>query len=187
MKLSDFRMELSVSLCKQGKPVTPGRDRPRNEVGELIQEKKKKGPEAPAPPKDIRFDQIAHWPQFTESRQRCKLVVWGQISKDQIIWRWCTLVDDAYLNAFSTAYNKAMTCVCALITVNCNPRSLEDYTQFNNYRNIISAVVTDAKIISREILGADMGGHYFGAAAERVMTRKRLIEASRKEGGGRRR
>ncbi|KAG8329548.1 hypothetical protein J6590_083923, partial [Homalodisca vitripennis] len=55
-----------------GKPVTPGRGRPRHEVGELIQEKKKKGPEAPAPPKDIRLDQVAHWPQFTESRQRCK-------------------------------------------------------------------------------------------------------------------
>ncbi|KAG8318895.1 hypothetical protein J6590_103107 [Homalodisca vitripennis] len=85
------------------------------------------------------------------------------------------------------AYNKAMTCVWALITVNCNPRSLEDYSQFNDYRNIISAVVTDAKIISREMFGADMGGHYFGAAAERVMTRKRLMEASGKEGGGRRR
>ncbi|KAG8304431.1 hypothetical protein J6590_093810 [Homalodisca vitripennis] len=109
-----------------------------------------------------------------EASKPPSLVVWGQISKDQITWRWCTLVDDAYLSAFSTAYNKAMTCVCALITVNCNPRSLEDYTQFNNYRNIISA-----------ILGADMGGHYFRPPA--VMTRKRLMEASGREGGCRRR
>lgn len=72
MKLSDFRTELGVSLCKQGKPITPGRGRPRNEIEDLIKQKKKKGPAAPGPPKDIQLDQLSHWQEFTDSHQRCK-------------------------------------------------------------------------------------------------------------------
>lgn len=71
--LAEFRRDIGVTLCKYGHIITPTRGRPRNEVEELINVKKKKGPTAPAPPKDVRQDQTSHWPQFCEVRQRCKL------------------------------------------------------------------------------------------------------------------
>lgn len=73
MGLADFRKELGVSLCRYGQPITPSRGRPRNEVEEEIAAKKRKGPTAAAPPKDVRLDQTSHWPEFSEVRQRCKL------------------------------------------------------------------------------------------------------------------
>ncbi|KAG8270633.1 hypothetical protein J6590_082073 [Homalodisca vitripennis] len=73
-----------------------------------------------------------------------RLVHRGQISKDQITWRWFRLVDDAYLSSYFTAFDKPMTCVCAY-----------------------------------ELLETDMGGQYYGAAAERIINRKRDLEGLR--------
>ncbi|KAF2889292.1 hypothetical protein ILUMI_16881 [Ignelater luminosus] len=56
ISLATFRIEIAECLCKV----------------KQIQEKKKRGPTAYIPPKDIRTDATAHWPQYTNERLRCK-------------------------------------------------------------------------------------------------------------------
>ncbi|KAH9635094.1 hypothetical protein HF086_000815 [Spodoptera exigua] len=43
-----------------------------SDVEALIQDKKKKGPCQYIPPKDVRLDQLGHWPAWTVKRLRCK-------------------------------------------------------------------------------------------------------------------
>lgn len=73
LSLAEFRIQLGLSLCKYGTSITPTRGRPRSDIQPEIEAKKFKGPAAVAPPQDVRLDQLAHWPEFATTRQRCKL------------------------------------------------------------------------------------------------------------------
>lgn len=55
----------------------------------MKKKKQKRGKVAPVPNKDIRCDQIGHWPQFTEKRGRCKYP--GCIGVPKIICVKCNI------------------------------------------------------------------------------------------------
>jgi hypothetical protein len=70
MRLADFRAEVAESLCKAGQVVTPKRGRPV--INHQLQNKRR-CPSVHIPVKDVRVDRLDHWPEWKESRQRCKL------------------------------------------------------------------------------------------------------------------
>ena len=72
--LVQFRTEVADCLCRTGTQSQGSkRGRPSGTAMEQqILAKKKKGPAAYVPPKDIRTDGIGHWPQYTSERMRCK-------------------------------------------------------------------------------------------------------------------
>ncbi|KAL3182697.1 hypothetical protein MRX96_034607 [Rhipicephalus microplus] len=73
LPLVDFKMDLAASLCKAGKTVVKKRGRPSNEsIEQASQEKRKRGPTAPALTEDVRLDQVGHWVLWSQKRQRCK-------------------------------------------------------------------------------------------------------------------
>lgn len=72
MKLSKFCEEIAVVLCKIGMIKTAKRGRP-SLVEAALEEKRHRGPAAYVPPKDVRTDQVNHWPSWETTRQRCKM------------------------------------------------------------------------------------------------------------------
>ncbi|XP_046662925.1 piggyBac transposable element-derived protein 2-like [Homalodisca vitripennis] len=68
LKLAMFRLQLAQSLCKFGMTTTPTRGRPS-----LASKKPKKAVACSGPPKEVRLDNIGHWPDHTEKKQRCKM------------------------------------------------------------------------------------------------------------------
>lgn len=59
LPLADFKMDLAASLCKAGKTVVKKRGRPSiGSIEQASQEKRKRGPTAPAPTEDVRLDQV---------------------------------------------------------------------------------------------------------------------------------
>lgn len=68
--LPDFKAEIAYCLTQQFIKTTRGR--PSNNLENEIAQKKKRGPAAYVPPKDIRCDQTGHWPVHLENKQRCK-------------------------------------------------------------------------------------------------------------------
>ncbi|XP_075726345.1 uncharacterized protein LOC119165464 [Rhipicephalus microplus] len=74
LPFADFKMNVAASLGKAGKTVVKKRGRPSNEsIEQASQEKRKRGPTAPAPTKDVRLDQVGHWVLWSQKRQRCKI------------------------------------------------------------------------------------------------------------------
>lgn len=66
---ANFRLEVGETLCKMGiKPTLKTRRNLENE----IEAKKHRGPAQRVPPKEVRQDQVGHWPQWTNKKIRCK-------------------------------------------------------------------------------------------------------------------
>lgn len=65
-----FRTGIAVSLIKQNKNTSKRRGRSTSEADFVV--KKRRGPAASIPAKDVRKDKFAHWPAPCD-RQRCKL------------------------------------------------------------------------------------------------------------------
>lgn len=73
LTLVQFRMEVADCLCRAGMHQGSKRGRPSaTAMEQQIVAKKKKGPTAYIPPKDVRTDGIGHWPLYTSDRTRCK-------------------------------------------------------------------------------------------------------------------
>lgn len=78
MKLLEFRLDLAETLCRIGTFEKPKRGRPSMtpSPSPCPSKKKKANSVAAAPPtKDVRYDQLGHWPTHTEKpcKQRCKM------------------------------------------------------------------------------------------------------------------
>lgn len=71
--LGTFRLEVAETLCLLGKKNEVKRGRPSSALEHEIQAKKKKGVSQVAPVKDVRLDQVAHWPNFCDKSNRCKM------------------------------------------------------------------------------------------------------------------
>lgn len=72
MPLVDFKLDVAEGLCKAGKTVQQKRGQPSNNVETLVEEKKKRGPTASLPQRDVRLDGLCHIPTVLDTRQRCK-------------------------------------------------------------------------------------------------------------------
>lgn len=72
MTLGDFRIELSVTLCKLNR-VSRNVGRPPTEVSRKIDLKRKRPNCCPIPPKAARLDKMDHWPQWFGKRLQCKM------------------------------------------------------------------------------------------------------------------
>ncbi len=72
MKLKDFRATVAETLCNLESPVKRGRPS-STEVEKQLTAKKKRGNVAHLPPREVRQDNVLHWPIYTDDRQRCKL------------------------------------------------------------------------------------------------------------------
>lgn len=66
---SEFRLDVATTLCKLG---TKTYVNTRGSLEVDIQAKKRKGPAQYVPPKDVRQDQVGHWPIWVDKRIRCK-------------------------------------------------------------------------------------------------------------------
>lgn len=72
MTLLDFRTNLAESLTKKGSGIVVNtRGRPSLEQ-QLQAKKARRPPTVHVPTRDVRTDQLGHWPDFTNSRQRCR-------------------------------------------------------------------------------------------------------------------
>lgn len=69
--LLEFKKEVCEALCKIEDKTQSKRK--SKEIEDLYEAKKKRGPTAPIPVKDVRQDGINHWPQYIESRKSCKM------------------------------------------------------------------------------------------------------------------
>lgn len=72
LSLLDFRLEVAESLCKTS-TSTARKGRPSNsKIEDVIGAKKRKTSAIHYPTADVRLDNFAHWPIWTQERQRCK-------------------------------------------------------------------------------------------------------------------
>ncbi|KAL0852114.1 hypothetical protein ABMA28_000354 [Loxostege sticticalis] len=71
--LGTFRLEVAETLCLLGKKNETKRGRPSNSLEAEIQMKRRKCLSQVAPVKDVRLDQVAHWPVFCDKSNRCKM------------------------------------------------------------------------------------------------------------------
>ncbi|KAJ8897203.1 hypothetical protein PR048_002549 [Dryococelus australis] len=72
LSLLDFKASVATCLFKQNKDGQKKRGRPSSSSIENQIHLKKKGPIAPLSEKEIRKNEMSHWPQFTEKRRRFK-------------------------------------------------------------------------------------------------------------------
>lgn len=74
MTLLTFKADIACTLRQQGKVSTPSRKRPLgpSKVENELQAKKRRGPSAPVPCKEIRLDTTDHLPMFSAKKGRCK-------------------------------------------------------------------------------------------------------------------
>lgn len=79
MSLFDFRLNVSYSLTKVG-TITPKRGRPPTSVLKEMAIKKRKPNTSLMPTDSVRRDCVDHWPEYVESRQRCKLNGCGKLT-----------------------------------------------------------------------------------------------------------
>ncbi|XP_050059682.1 piggyBac transposable element-derived protein 3-like [Aphis gossypii] len=77
LSLFDFRTEVAFSLTTS--VSTPKRGRPSNEEREQIKIPKKHTHSIT--PEDIRRDGLHHWPEYKETRQRCKYEKCGKLTQ----------------------------------------------------------------------------------------------------------
>jgi hypothetical protein len=71
LKLSKFQSEIAKCLFMSG--TSPRGGRRSSDLENKLQAKKRKGPTVSVPPKDVRQDQVGHWPVWLNRRQRCKM------------------------------------------------------------------------------------------------------------------
>ncbi|KAJ8416745.1 hypothetical protein AAFF_G00326230 [Aldrovandia affinis] len=67
--LAEFEVEVGHALIQAGKMPKRKRGRPANE------DNTKKRKVSTRPVADVRLDQVAHWPELVEEKQRCKLCI----------------------------------------------------------------------------------------------------------------
>lgn len=73
LPLSKFRTQLAESLCRVGQKSATKRGRPSlTGIEQMLHSKKSKGPTQHCPVKEVRLDQIAHWPIWADKQMRCK-------------------------------------------------------------------------------------------------------------------
>lgn len=74
MTLLSFKADIACVLRQQGKVATPSRRRPfaPSRVENELQAKKRRGPTALVPCKEIRLDTVDHLPTFSQKKGRCK-------------------------------------------------------------------------------------------------------------------
>lgn len=72
MKLADFRIDLAKTLCCIGESSGPKRGRPSS-IQQNIDAKRRKPNASALPPTDVRLDNRSHFPNWNETRLRCKL------------------------------------------------------------------------------------------------------------------
>lgn len=70
LEQAKFRAEVAESLCKINS-TSNNRGRP-SLIEETLRAKKKRGPAQHVPPKDVRCDQMGHWPLPVDNKIRCK-------------------------------------------------------------------------------------------------------------------
>ncbi|KAJ8386986.1 hypothetical protein AAFF_G00161630 [Aldrovandia affinis] len=69
MKLYAFKSYIAEALCKSGKSL----ERKKGRIAGQYEEKRRKGPAAPIPVRDVRLDATAHWMIMAERKGRCKV------------------------------------------------------------------------------------------------------------------
>lgn len=69
---ADFRLELADTLCNLDKTTGLKRGR-KSDVQKDIDSKCKKSRSQCLPTKDVRTDEIGHWPVLSDKRMRCKM------------------------------------------------------------------------------------------------------------------
>lgn len=71
--LLKFKTDIASCLCQEHKGTQKKRGRPTsNEVHKQLQNKRKRRPNTTLPVEDVRKDEVAHWPIFSDNRGRCK-------------------------------------------------------------------------------------------------------------------
>lgn len=71
--LLEFKTDIAFCLCKEHKGTPKKRGRPvSSEVDKQLENKRKKRPNSTLPVQNVRKDEVAHWPIFSDSRRRCK-------------------------------------------------------------------------------------------------------------------
>ncbi|XP_017764157.1 PREDICTED: piggyBac transposable element-derived protein 3-like, partial [Eufriesea mexicana] len=71
--LLEFKTDTASCLCQEHKETPKKRGRPAsNEVDKQLQNKRKKKPNTTLPVQNVRKDEVAHWPIFSDNRGRCK-------------------------------------------------------------------------------------------------------------------
>lgn len=78
--LFDFRSEVAFSLTKTNALATPKRGRPSLMVETQIAAKRIRPHTSKLPSIDVRKDSLDHWPDFKETRQRCKMPGCGKLT-----------------------------------------------------------------------------------------------------------
>nr|XP_050033781.1 piggyBac transposable element-derived protein 2-like [Dermacentor andersoni] len=73
LDLVAFKASLASCLCNQNKDVMKKRGRPSLSVEGELEKKKRRGPAAPTPNAEVRQDNVGHWPEVSQQRQRCKM------------------------------------------------------------------------------------------------------------------
>lgn len=76
LPLFSFKASIAEALCKEnkGNNLSKKRGRPSSGVDSQFEKKKKAGHATmPIPQKNVRMDQVGHWPIISEKRGRCKL------------------------------------------------------------------------------------------------------------------
>lgn len=68
-----FKASVASCLCEQNKDLSRKRGRPSLSVDAEIEKKKKRGPVATTPHREVRQDSVGHWPEVAQKRQRCKM------------------------------------------------------------------------------------------------------------------
>ncbi|KAF2898614.1 hypothetical protein ILUMI_07560 [Ignelater luminosus] len=66
-----FRMDVGRCLCMSGKRSIKRR-RSNTAIEEQLEIKRMKCPSVKIPPKDVRKDLVEHWPEWKDTRRRCK-------------------------------------------------------------------------------------------------------------------
>lgn len=71
--LLTFKTEIASCLCQERKGTQKKRGRPASsEVYKQLQNKRKRRSNSILPVEDVRKDEVAHWPIFSDNRGRCK-------------------------------------------------------------------------------------------------------------------
>ncbi|KAJ8386987.1 hypothetical protein AAFF_G00161640 [Aldrovandia affinis] len=70
MKVYAFKSYIAEALCKSGKSLERKKGRPSSTIAGQCEEKRRKGPAAPIPVRDVRLDATAHWMIMAEKKGR---------------------------------------------------------------------------------------------------------------------
>ena len=99
MPLLEFTKELSSSLINTGKTrVSSGVGRPKKQVGQ-VPAKRRQGRTftIPSPDRESRYDYLGHWPEYHQSRRKC---------------RFCPALARVYCSEVALCLTQGRNCFC---------------------------------------------------------------------------